>query len=476
MILFKGNKIIPAPFFSAQKEYQRGNDGTVVGSIWNITLNGELISYKGSPSSDGTFWTNTGEPADEVIADDARFATLMRKKEALRDLFSSKNDGGLLEIQPLDGSAPVKCNPRIISIAFERQSQDPMYNRLAYSIRLEADVLHIVGNENEESEDLQNYKISSASEEWNLETEDPDTQTYRISHRIAAVGKPYYTLDGVLEKPAWEHAQSYVLDKLGVGLQSQFMVGSGVLNLDTHSAYNYVRSQTVNETNGEFSVTETWLAFNGDYPALDDYTVESRVSAENGLTTVAVNGTVRGLETRNPTNWTLQTSKYDNAKSYFNNIVGSLHSRAATISEINNLNPTPASTSIGRNSVAGTISYNYEFNTRGGPIFAGALSELYQESYDNPTDVFASIPVIGRALGPVLQDVGTTTGRRKRLSVSLVFSGYTYGGSLPVKPDTDSLIVSFAPIASVVALSEDQETWDYNTGRYTRNVGWTYEP
>lgn len=477
--MLDGKKIIPPPFFNARKQFLRANDGTILGTIWNISLNGTIVAHKGSPNSSGTFWTSSGEPADEVLTADEYFDVLLRKQEALRDLFSSKNDGKLLEIVPENGDAPVKFNPRINGITFDREGRDPMYTRMGYNIELEADRLYIVGNDNEDSDDVQDYQISSAQEDWNIELEDADHQTYRLSHRLSAVGKRYYDITGNLEKPAWEQAQDYVLNKLGLGLNATMMRGSGVLDLNNHNAYNYVRTVNTNELNGEYAVSETWLMYyaSGAAPALDDYTVDARVSATNGLNTVTVNGQIKGLENRNNSNWTVvDVTKYDNAATYFNSITSEIYSRATNLSGITNLHPYPANSSVGHNRKAGTINYSYEYNTRGANIFAGALSETYQETYDNPANVFASIPVIGRAVGPILQDSGTTTGRRKRVQITLIFSGYTYGSSLPTKPDTDSLLSTFIPSAGTVALTEDQENWDLLTGRYTRSVGWVYEP
>src|SRR5690606_22804115 len=98
------------------KEFRKSADGTNIGSVFLITVTGRVVAYKGSPQSDGTFWTNTGYPADESIDADARLGALLRKKEAIRQLFA--DEGKSFEVQSADGTSPMKCNPRVISLEF----------------------------------------------------------------------------------------------------------------------------------------------------------------------------------------------------------------------------------------------------------------------------------------------------------------------------------------------------------------------
>ena len=110
-VSYNGNRIIPAPFVSIQKEYNKTGDGQIVGSIYNVNLIGKLIFNMGSPSSSG-FYTGTGYPANETSTD--ALANLTYKTESLRTLFSIP--GKNLEIQGCNGTAPLKCYPIIKSI------------------------------------------------------------------------------------------------------------------------------------------------------------------------------------------------------------------------------------------------------------------------------------------------------------------------------------------------------------------------
>ena len=67
IVQYDGKALIPAPFVSISKEYNALDDGTPVGSTYSIVLHGTLLSFKGSPSSSGTFWESTDYPPDESI-------------------------------------------------------------------------------------------------------------------------------------------------------------------------------------------------------------------------------------------------------------------------------------------------------------------------------------------------------------------------------------------------------------------------
>ena len=58
-VMYNGKRLIPAPLVSINKEYQRSPDNTKIGTNFNLTVNGTLLAYKGSPDSSGTFWTSS---------------------------------------------------------------------------------------------------------------------------------------------------------------------------------------------------------------------------------------------------------------------------------------------------------------------------------------------------------------------------------------------------------------------------------
>jgi hypothetical protein len=256
-IIYNGQRLIPAPLATIQKRYERADDGEKVGSIFAITLSNEIVAFKGSPDKDRDFWTAGGYPADESVSGDARLAAILRKQEAIRELFSE--DGKLLEIQSDDGSQPMKCNPVVIDINF---NEGQWYNTCRYSISLECNTVTVNGIEIGE-DDFTEY-LSSTTETWSFETDEETPESvdlnkiYRLTHTLTAKGKRHYDETGTLVKSAWEQARDWVLPKLGYN--SSFALSSGVNNLPSYyTGYNHVRNNEVDQRGGSFSCTETWI-------------------------------------------------------------------------------------------------------------------------------------------------------------------------------------------------------------------------
>src|SRR5690606_21036907 len=128
--------------------------------------------------------------------DDSRFKAIIRKQEAIRQLFAE--EGLVLEFQSFDGSQPMKCNPRILGITFQ---DGQWYDTCDYTVNCECDVLSVNGLLVGE-DDFDQY-IAAASESWNLETlEEAESdllpRTYRLTHSVSAKGKRFYKSDGSL--------------------------------------------------------------------------------------------------------------------------------------------------------------------------------------------------------------------------------------------------------------------------------------
>lgn len=488
-----GNKaLIPVGSVDIQKVYQTTGDGTKIGSLFNITLQGKVIAYKGSPMSDGTFWTNTGYPADESLTADQYFNSLSRKVEGIRQLFAT--DGLSLELQDTLGSVPIKCNPRIKSVSFPASTQ--WFNVVDYTVELEADILYGAAFLGPSGESTFESMISEASESWNIEFNDEPqftgqttldfkaSQSYRLTHSISATGKRFYDENGNVVKPAWQQARDYVLPRLG--LDQDRITASGVLNLPSYyGGFNHARTENVDEVGGGYSVTETWIVASGS--ALEDINVTVRKENSTDLTSVSIDGRITGLETRD-SNFQVTRTRYEAAANKFAQVSGLIYSRAKEISGYN-LNIQPTSYSIARSHTQGTINYSYEYNDRASNIVSGSLFEQISLTDNLAGDVFAEIPILGRAAGPILQDIGTKTAGRRGLSINLTVpkssptasvaslqsafqtprANPTYSGNI------QTILTAATPAGySQVFQSEPQESWDPWTGTYSMNTSWVY--
>lgn len=174
----------------------------------------------------------------------------------------------------------------------------------------------------------------------------------------------------------------------------------------------------------------------------------------------------------------------------------------------NLLNIIPISTSEGYNPRKGTISYTYEYNNRPRMI-SGVYFETITINDTGPADVISEAFVLGRRLGPVLQNLGARTTSKKEITIELGLPlPSSIGGCLltnkecpiytggPVYSQVETLINGLQPFgdrntniwgsfdqrtgppignAGQVYKATDTQSWNPSDGRYTRNVSWIYQ-
>lgn len=493
IVSYAGKRIIPVSRVSMNKSFIKNSDGKNIGSEFNITMFGTLLPDRGSPSSDMTFWTG-GEgtyPPDETMAENAYLGSLIRKQEALRNLLSTPGES--LEWQSGSGAAPCKSNPDVIEITFD---EGVWVNRCDFQVSFVAKVVYVNGLTL--GEDSFSEYITSSTEEWSMETgsEQPENEnsprTYVLTHTVSATGARFYDETGTLEKDGWEQAKDWVSPRLGIN--SSIVSSEGVNNLPSYyQGFNHARSENTDKTGGTYSVTETWLLASGT--ALEDFTIQISTSRDNYLTTVGIQGEIRGLETRD-SNMNLVGSKHHYADTKWGQVQGVLLTRAQLYSGLT-LNVVPLSTSKGVNPVAGTISYNYEYDNRPSNLISNCKMENVTVSHNLGADAFATIFVLGRTAGGLLQNLYTREVKSVNISIDLVMNipGITTGdGSLtslknyytyvkpsnlePYKTQIENIISANNPInygASTVFISEHNESWNPATQAYSRQISYTYE-
>jgi hypothetical protein len=353
--------------------------------------------------------------------------------------------------------------------------------------------------------------VGEASESWDFEplgerfkyslnTDvglDTNSYQFKLSHSISARGKKHYTGAGLVRQ-AWEEAREFVVPRLGY--DSTQIQSSGVMNLNPaqFGAYNHIRTQQIDELGGNFSVTESWVIVNPTGSgiagqALEDFTCSIRSNTEDSTTVVSIEGTIVGLEEvsygTNPGDYTVTVDKYTNALEYWNAIDGALklYPRAKAISGLT-LNSSPKTQVVTHNPPRGEITYNFEYDNRPSNCITGSLSEVFVVTDENPADMIAIITVLGRSAGQLLQDLSTTTARKRSLDIEVVMSGTN---TCPNSAANVTLLMAASPASQVddivdafqtelegnyaqVFRTQDQARWEPRTGRYGRNIQWTF--
>lgn len=494
-VIYNGKKIIPAPIATISKEYQKSANGEIIGTTFSVVLNGKFLYFKGSPDKDLNFHEVGGYPDDDVVEIDERFTSILRKQEALRDLFA--DEGQALEFTLWEASpgSPVKCYPRIISINFEDGTPETggWHTVLNYTINMETDEIFGLNTSEDSFLDEHGNKlyISDAQESWNLEfNEQPqginNPYTFRLTHNVSAVGKRAYDSNGVVSD-AWVQARSWVNPKLGFDNTIAF-AGSGIPLGGTYNGYNHTRTENTDERAGSYAVTETWLLSSGN--TIEDFTVTKNTSIQDGLTRVSIDGSITGLDTKGA-NMQVSQSRWEAALSRFNSLDSGakFYTRATNFSGITNLNANSVTSSIGKNPNNGIINYTFEFDTRPSNCISGALSERITINETNSHDVYASIGVPGKTNGSVLQAMNTVTDKKFAVSIEVTMPAAT---GCPVNAAAVTQYLSQSPSSQVANIvnafetyltnnnsqvfkDDDTTSWQPIQGSYSRNVSWTYQ-
>jgi len=486
IVSYNGKAIIPGPFCSIQKTYQRDGANNKIGKVYTITLSSKMLAFMGAPLTTGNY-TSTGYPTDEVIADNERLGAILRKREWMEEIFS--DDGKILQIQAASGSPPLRANCKIISLQFP---EELWFQYFDYTVTLETNIIYVNGTE-VDSDNFTDY-VDSVDEQWSLESSEPENEniakTYILTHTVSAKGQTVFDINGNLPLAAWQRAQLYILPKLG--MDNNILMSSGVNNLPSYyGGYNHVRSENIDKNNGGYSVTETWIIASGT--ATEDFTVSMTTEQGSALKQASIQGEIRGLDTRD-SNMNLLGSKHYHADVKWGTVQGQLLNRVQTYTGIS-FNPTPLSTNVGVNPVAGVITYSYEYNNRPSHIVSDTKMENITVTHSPNTDIFGAIFILGRG-SPILQNLGAKQAKTVSVNIDLIMNSpqdtgdkslntlknyFTYSKPSILQPYADQIagvLSANNPLNygfSKAFVSQNSESWNPATASYSLSYEWTYE-
>jgi len=465
-VIYDGNLIAPSSFISVNKTYNN-QGGRVVGSKYNIVLTCRVFAGQGSPLTTG-WWTAGGTPTPESsipgfnATDDAKFKSICKKLEIINELFKVGNEGKVLEWQDGTTGVPTKCNPRIVSVDIPDSSSFHRWVDVAdYTITFEADDLLRSGAK--ESFDIDGDAmeyVENMTESFSLEEQkEGDVTSYVLTRSVQATGRRHYISDGSIPKEAWERAKDACLLRLSnISRHSDFNIAS----LSLLTGYEDTRSETIDEASGSYSIIETRIFASQNFVQ----TVLINTSTGAGNISVTASGSVRGLGDT-------VAARLAAAKAGYS--VTAIKALADAHSGVTGLNADPLTSNVGTSVYGGTLTFNLEFNDRPTHLIPGSLSENITIDQTSLGTKIASIFVLGRAAGPVLQDLGTRDQTVRTLKIDATM------------PRVDNLLVSNAPgVNHIVTLAEptvstkykQQETfsWSPSTGAFTFTTSWIIDP
>jgi hypothetical protein len=380
---------------------------------------------------------------------------------------------------------------------------------------------------------------------WNADRTSLDSigKTFTLSKTISAVGKKRF--DDSTAKPdspspllddgaggkgggeAWQQASGYVLTTYGLGNSvTNLADGSDTFNYPTndlpiplaflglpgyYNVYNHRRNVSVDRAGGSYSITEEWVLASGTATnaVSEDTNVSISTSQDNGLTQVSINGTLKGFNgNKYPNPFTVDphsTSNYSVVTSHWEDAVKpKVYQMAKTLAGgdyYGVLHSKPLTTSVSKNPAQGTIAFDYQFDTRPANCIPGSLAESITVTDNAPGQVIVETAVIGRVLGPVMQNMGTQAPTWVRsLTIDVTMSGIAPFDCKPdsigvwlvdMKPSNrttpyntksalEAIIKGAAPhgkpgVTKAYTTPSPAETWDPKNGKYTYNITWNYE-
>jgi len=525
----------PAPFVAISASPLR-NKNAYFGNRYTITLSGTIVANDTSIRLDSPMAPVDGENSSEAALRD-----IMSVQKDLVDFFNVEpNDEASsvarLEITPGGNNPAISFNIRFESINFEEGTYVALCK---YTITLIAEKESTLGEETQPEDLLEDF-----NESWSFEIDNnyghPDTtgnsrlssRSFIVTRTITATGRnsPTRTLkqsatdalrDDELnsppyDKPAWMQAMAFIENYANPETTLNASKITDLLLYDrsklgtfldsSYSPYNHSRTSSIDKGAGTVTVTDSWLLARGGDKALENYTSSVATSRDNPYVKVSIQGSIKGLAPKEFTdsqfadNTTHANSPFSKAREHYNSIsnngnfgVGCAIFKRADNVVAQSLNSQPLSVSLGTNEITGEITYSLEFDNRPSNYFTNVLFENISVNDTYPGDVFATIPVLGRPTGPILQFTFGRTEYRRDISIEILID-YT---DLGYGTDRNALLLRKPSINEPIAgqlrdligilspanepgirkyfVSPPTESWNPKEGRYTLSIGWTYE-
>ena len=546
---FNGNSAIvqPTPLYAVTMTPLQNKMGKF-GASYQLTISGAILYVRGASNHRSTKVVGSVSDAGAIKGDGLEHIQLIQQQiMQMLDMEQNATHGLTVTINDSSGNSDVltfaRC--RVDSVNFE----DGIHVNVArYTITLTAEALYkgAAGSNLHQSSmmDLHEYGANYANdtnlsymledftESWEVSPDDSygtsspnglvqTPRSYTVSRTVTAIGKaPRHRSTAETNNPAWVNASNfltkyiYTNDANGDPYNGMSTVlGQSLLNVasvpattGSYSAFNHSRTEQVDKAAGSVTVTDNWVLANTNDYALETFEASASTDSSSPFVKVSISGTLKGLGSWNADakyvdgTGDYATSPIGRAQYKYNllsnsgnfGIVCALYKRANAITNAN-LNSQPLSVTVGRNEISGEITYSMEFDNRPSNYFSHVVSENVQISDTYPGDQFAVVPVIGRAIGPILQFTFGRTEYKRSVSIDVQLDytdiDYTrtraaYITSRPsclsgLRNEINGLLSNISPASEPgirkYFLSPPQETWSPKEGRYSLQLEWTYE-
>ena len=467
---------------SISKEFEKSGDGTPVAEKHTISVRGSVVA---SGSNAGSRYNSLITAA--VSRADIAYGSRQMGKLTLPDgnYYSNATLTSFSTTEPPEDTAAIQYIE--VNMSFEAYATS---NLSTYHIKSSSETIELRKEEDRSS--FLNDDITSNVVYFG----------YTVTHTISATGYLIEDEEGYTSAKNWVESR---FKGSSVGLQILKNVYDDDLytpldpevdydiGTPPEDEYNIIKTVSSDPSAGSYSITTTF--FRSKSRSSSEINVDFSKD-ENGDVNVSVNGTIQGLSSGGAN--AIKDSKMSNAEASFTTICGNFQtgSKVYTVAsqafglhntEAVTLDDYPMSLSVGTNTLKGTKNFNVTY--RAYPNAVKALKDsipdalvatlsVVDDNADRGHDVqiFASIPIIGRSKGPILQNMNTTRERRRTVQLDA-----TVKASQRI-PSNDALIdACFAKIMEyqpngTVYIGTSNNTWDFTAGRVSASMEWTYQP
>ena len=470
----------PRPLFTINKEVIKTSANTGLTTKYSMSLNGTILP--------------TGINLDDFKGG---LNTVISGTHALETAFAKDFEVLLLKCE---GTDPIISGyPKVISVDVNNAS-DNYVRRADYTINLE--LVSLTGSRSnavgmaDGGGDLSASGLISLTDDINIEFLDERVggealslfggtlpTVFNISRSMSAQGDSLPATGGEAYIEPWARAKSYIVSKLAdTGNYSDYF--SDAMCIDGMNVTNTFRTISISKSDGSCSATQTSVAFTGNYNAIEDFEAAVEQSSDSAITNVSINGTIQGFTNIDYGTCPPTGAAFNNAYlKWTEEVSGLIKTRAEAaydtsihtpIRTPDDLHIIPLNKSITYNTLGGIISYNCSYDNRVDYLQTGAITENITYTDSPRVDIYASLTILGRVAGPLLQDLGTKGSYTTEISIDAVFKPQQASTSFQFGPAGNDLAEYTTLMTSLdnEFVTNDSRTWNPAAGHFTWTKSW----
>ena len=493
----------PLPAVNWTTSRQRNGAGTLLSEEVNVSIQGIV--------------TLSGLVEHVNVQNTTTFDYLLERAKFLQDQIFD-NDNKEFEFT-FGGQSMVKGEAAVTSLQFS-----PNDNNWTHTIDYSLDLrISVTGTGSLFYNDqAPTQHLTSCDDSFSIEQEDRRNSNghylYRLNRNISATAKAYTEMpSGALTyAKIWVHNRA---DNMNIG---------AIANLASYGLYNRTRNIELSETDGTYSIQDTFLMKSGD-PWIYTDTVDVATTKDN-LRTITIAGEVEGLSPATGTYATISTAahasgqldisgiapnyayqkgtenaeeekvtKYDNAIQgytaletnghFFNRALSFDDEAKSMIASNRPLHGIPVSIDEGLSPQQGKVSFTRAYDSRPTGLLKGTVYESLTLTDNAPKALISPVPVIGRRLGPLYyntqgySDVSTMTFAKGKGTRSITYEAFfpRYTGLKDYKfpqetiNKIDTYLHLYAPGGDYTGfITADTQDLNLTENKLTKTITWEY--